>query len=218
MTTATIHARESERYEIVEERQVALEIESDDLRDEATVVTARLLNLSTQGAKLAVPKALPRDRAIRLKLCARRNGRELLLVHARLLEAPAGEHGFTVGCQLSPNVPASVLQHISKGAKPERRDDDRRPTAHETTVVRKSLFRTKEEPGTLRNFAAGGVCVEVGTAAKLGETLSLRFGDDEQIPLVEVVVRWQLQEGNRFLLGCEYTDVSSFAMLASLLK
>lgn len=218
MATVGIQAREAERFEIVEERRVALEIEPDDLRSEPQIISARLLNLSTTGAKLGAPICLPRDRAIRLKLSIDEMGVSFYLSTRVCWSAPAGEHGFTVGCQLSPNVPASVLKHLAQGARPERREDDRRPTTHATTIVRKSLFRTKEEAGLLRNFAAGGVCLDLASPAKLGETLNLRFGEASQIPLVEVVVRWQLQEGDRYTVGCEYSDPSSFAMLASLLK
>ncbi len=62
------------------------------------------------------------------------------------------------------------------------------------------------------------MCVSTTAPAKLGEKLAMRFGQGAEIPLVEVVVRWQMQQGEHYLIGCEYADPGSFAMLTSLLK
>jgi hypothetical protein len=218
MATADTKSREAPRYELVDERQVQLELEPDDLHSEPSTVMARLLNLSTQGAKLAVPLDPPRNWTIRMKLAIDELGVSFYLSTRVCWSAPAGDGGYLIGCQLSPAVPETVLRHVAGGARPERREDDRRPTTHQIAVIRKSFFRTREETGVLRNFATGGVCIEVGGGAKLGEVINLRLGEATEIPAIEVVVRWTLQEGDRYLWGCEYADPGSFAMLASLLK
>ncbi len=213
-----VQSREAMRFEILGDRQATLEIEPDDHRTEAAVLAARLVNLSSKGAKLSVSEQLPRNRAIRMKLAVDELGLSFYLATRVCWTTQAADGMWFVGCELSPNVPESILKHITEGGRLERREDDRRPVLHQVGVCRKALFRLKEERGELRNFAAGGMCVSTTAPAKLGEKLAVRFGQGAEIPLVEVVVRWQMQQGEHYLIGCEYADPGSFAMLTSLLK
>ncbi|MBA4016522.1 MAG: hypothetical protein C0483_04985 [Pirellula sp.] len=213
-----VKSREAMRFEILGDRQATLEIEPVDLHSEASLLAARLVNLSSKGAKLSVSEDLPRNRAIRMKLAVDELGLSFYLA-TRVCWTTKGENGsWFVGCELSPNVPESILKHVTEGGRLERREDDRRPVVHEVGVCRKTMFRTKEDLGVLRNFASGGMCVSTTAPAKLGEKLAMRFGRLAEIPLVEVVVRWQMQQGEHYLIGCEYADPGSFAMLNSLLK
>ena len=213
-----VKSREALRFEILGDRQATLEIEPDDLRSEALILAARLVNLSSKGAKLSVSEELPRNRAIRMKLAVDELGLSFYLA-TRVCWTTQGEEGmWFIGCELSPNVPESILKHITEGGRLERREDDRRPVLREVGVCRKALFRMKEERGELRNFASGGMCVSTTAPAKLGEKLAMRFGQAAEVPLVEVMVRWQMQQGDHYLIGCEYADPGSFAMLTSLLK
>lgn len=213
-----VQSREAMRFEVLGDRQATLEIESDDFRSESDVLAARLVNLSSKGAKLSVSTELPRNRAIRMKLEVDELGLSFYLATRVCWTTQAADGMWLVGCELSPNVPESILKHIADGGRLERREDDRRPVARNVGVCRKTLFRMKEELGELRNFASGGMCVSTTTPAKLGEKLAIRFGQGTEIPLVEVVVRWQMQQGEHYLIGCEYADSGSFAMLTSLLK
>lgn len=214
---SVVQSREAMRFEILGDRHATLEIEPDDFRSEATVLAARLVNLSSKGAKLSVAMQLPRNRAIRMKLAVDELGLSFYLATRVCWTTEAADGTWFVGCELSPNVPESILKHITEGGRLERREDDRRSVAQSVGVCRKGFFRTREERGELRNFASGGMCVSTTAPARLGEKLAIRFGQGTEIPLVEVLVRWQMQQGEHYLIGCEYVDSGSFAMLTSLL-
>jgi hypothetical protein len=81
-------------------------------------------------------------------------------------------------------------------------------------VIRRGLLRSREEPAELHNYAAGGICLAKPQPAKLGERLAVRVGNSTKI---EVIVRWQLQQGEQCLLGCQYVSAASFQVLKTAL-
>lgn len=212
---AVVGARVEPRYEIDGELGVIVFIEPEDHRAEPIELKATLLNLSASGAKMSVPAALEQDKAIKIKLIVEKLGVSFYL-QARVCWAEQdGTAASIVGCSLTPNIPEGVLSHLGSGGKLNRRDQDRRATAIQVGIGRTGLRLWSREKAELRNYAAGGVCLETGKSAQLGETLRVRFATD-QVDGVDVVVRWVMQQGERFLMGCEYKDPAGFAVLRAM--
>src|SRR5262245_231256 len=125
MATVATGSRAQARIDLDEAFAVQLTIESDDGRTEQ-IVTATVLNLSTGGAKLAVPLALKADKAFRLRLVVDQLGLNMYLSAKVCWSAPDGTDACVIGCRLSPNIPDGILQHIAGGGRLDRRDESRR--------------------------------------------------------------------------------------------
>ena len=127
--------------------------------------------------------------------------------------APAGTEASVVGCQLSPPIPDGILKHIAQGGRLNRRDQDRRPVEATVAIARHGARIWSREQGLLRNYAAGGVCLETGKSAALGEKFQIRLNSTQ----LGIVVRWVIQQDDRYLLGCEYEDTASYSLLEAAL-
>lgn len=213
MSNVAVAERAQPRYEIEESFSVELVIEPDDHRAEPIRLAATVLNLSTRGAKLAVPMALERDRTVRIQLVVDRLGLSFYLSARVCWAAPAGTEASVVGCQLSPPIPDGILKHIAQGGRLNRRDQDRRPVEATVAISRQGARLWSREQGLLRNYAAGGVCLETGKSAALGEKFQIRLNGTQ----LGIVVRWVIQQDDRYLLGCEYEDAASYSSLEAAL-
>jgi len=103
---------------------------------------------------------------------------------------------------------------VAQCGRLDRRNEDRRPTQQPIAILRRHRFRTVKEKAYLRNYADGGVCLAASQPAELDERLSLRLADG---PKFDVKVRWQMQQGDHCLLGCEYVDPKAFDALKTAL-
>lgn len=216
MSQVAAHPRVEPRYEIDGELGVTLIIEPNDHRAAPIELKATLLNLSASGAKMSVPMALEQDKSVRVKLVVEKLGLTFNLSARVCWAEVAGAEQCIIGCQLSPNIPAGILQNVSQGGKLNRRDQDRRATAIQVGIGRSGGLRIwSREKAELRNYAAGGVCLETTKTAQLGEVLRVRFATAE-VDGIDVVVRWVMQQGDRHLMGCEYQDPAGFALLRAM--
>lgn len=214
MSQTLVGSRVEPRYEIDGELGVIVFIEPEDHRAEPIELNATLLNLSASGAKMSVPTALEQDRLLKIKLIVEKLGVSFYL-QARVCWAERDGAASIVGCALKPNIPEGVLSHLAAGGRLNRRDQDRRTAAIQVGLGRTGIRLWSREKAELRNYAAGGVCLETGKTAQLGETLRVRFATD-QVDGVDVTVRWVMQQGERFLMGCEYKDPAGFAVLKAM--
>ena len=214
----TVTDRADARYELIGNQVVTVTIESDYHRAEPTTVSAQLLNLSSSGAKLSLPLDLPRDRSIRIKLTLDEFGLTIYVSGKVCWAAKTTEvdHACLVGCRLSPNIPMSILEHVAQTGRLDRREEDRRPAKCAVEVVRRRTFRSVVEAADLRNYASGGVCLATSQPAELGERFGVRLG--ASATKIDVIVRWQMNQGNVCLVGCEYVDAASYDVLKALFE
>jgi hypothetical protein len=208
--------REELRFELVGRRFVTLTIEPDDHRAERLTGTAQLLNLSSNGARLSVPFELPKSKSMRIKLEVDDLGLSIYMAAEVCWQALSDSQENTIGCRLSPQIPPSILKHVTEGSQPDRRDEERLPSIHRV-VLDGGLGPTQMHAhAELRNYAAGGLCLEAAAPAELGQQLRLQVGS--AATEVRVVVRWHLQKGVRHLIGCVYADPNGFERLTAALK
>ncbi len=219
MSKSTID-REDPRLELVGNQFVTVTIESDDNRAEPNTVAAQLLNLSAAGAKLSVPLDLPRDKSIRIKLTLEEFALTIYLSGTVCWAAKEGTQSSLIGCRLSPTIPTSILEHVARGGTLDRRDEDRRPTENIVDLLRRRAARGPAEQAELRNYASGGVCLELSQPAELGEHIRVRFRQSASKSAVQfdVVVRWQMQQSDHYLIGCEYADSQSFELVKTVVE
>ena len=215
MSQAAAGPRSEPRYEIDGELGVTLIIEPEDHRAAPIEMKATLLNLSASGAKMVVPTTLQQDRTVRVKFVVEKLGLTFYMSARVCWVAAEGFESSIVGCQLKPNIPEGILSHLASGGRLNRRDQDRKATAINVGLTRGGIRLWSREKACLRNYATGGVCLETQKTAKLGETLRIRFATD-QVDGVDVVVRWVMQQDERYLIGCEYQDAASFALLQAM--
>lgn len=199
------------RYALLEAFCVEVEVERDERPGETLRVVATVLNLSANGAKLAVPQAMGRDETFRIRLAVDRLGLNFYLWAQVCWAAPDGA-ACIVGCRFTPDLPEGILQQLAEGMRLDRRDRDRLKTCAKVGIVRENSRFWSRETGRLHNYATGGVCVETDRTAKLGETVTLRLDKKHRVE-VPVVVRWVAEQDDRYLMGCEYADPQSFARM-----
>lgn len=209
-TTTTDETRIQPRYDLAEIFCVEVSVEADDRWADPIQLSATVLNLSSNGAKLAVPHALNRNETFRIRLVVDRLGLNFYLSAQVCWAAPEGTAASVIGCRFSPDLPELILQQLADGGRLDRRDRNRLASSAEMGIVRAGSKFWSRENGRLHNYAVGGVCIETDRTAALGERLTLRFSKQVEVP---VVVRWVVEQDGRFLMGCEYENPQSFAEL-----
>jgi hypothetical protein len=212
MSTMSDETRIQPRYDLAESFTVEVSVEAPERWAEPVCLTATVLNLSANGAKLAVPYALNRDENFRIRLVVERLGLSFYLSAQVCWSAPEGTAACVIGCRFSPNLPEMILQQLADGGRFDRRDRNRLPASAAVGIVRANSKFWSRETGHLHNYATGGVCVATDRTAALGETLTLRFGKRDGVD-VPVIVRWVVEQDQQFLMGCEYSDRQIFESL-----
>src|SRR5262245_15612436 len=160
LMTATLDActRESIRFEFAEVQTVAITLEGH--RCKPRLISACLLNLSSHGAKLAVPDHLPEGMAFKLKLSVQQFALEFYVSAKVCWTACEGENGSVIGCQFNPSLPAGLLNHLAEGGKLDRRSSDRERSTSAIKIVRELAKAGAQEKVALQNYSAGGFCIE----------------------------------------------------------
>lgn len=208
----TVPPRVEPRYEINEALAVTVTIEPEDRRLAPFELTATMLNLSASGAKLLVPMRLENDRALHVKLAMDHLGVSFHLA-ARVCWTEQWENGaYVIGCRLSPEIPEGILQQVVQGGTLNRRDHGRRTADVALRFAPPGTSQWRRRTALLRNYAAGGVCLETTRSAAPGEILRL-YPDRRRFAEFDVTVRWVLQQSDRYIYGCEYTDAEAFERL-----
>lgn len=213
---AALQPRADVRYEIFGEQSVALSLDTNDHRFQPQVVVARLLNLSVRGARLEAPCALAPGQTFRLKLSNDRLGLNFYLAGQVCWSAMKDERACIVGCRLNPRIPDALLHHLAAGGRLDRRESTRRAETCSLRIVGGADLHGDLVPAGLANYAAGGMCLELTQRVQLGDRLEVVF--DEPLSLaLQVVARWQLEQGDRLVLGCEYVDRGDCARIEAAL-
>lgn len=194
-----------QRYEIVGEQRVTVTIDPEDRQGRRRVFDARLINLSSGGARFAVPATIPVGEVMHVQLAIERLGLSMY-VTAEVCWAENVAHGESLlGCKLAPAVPAGLLRKVAEGGRTDRRHTRRSSTSCEVAIKRNGGgWWNGVKTAVLCNVAEGGVCMETRKPLTLGEQIRIiapETGDE-----VEVVVRWQVANGSSHLSGCEFAD------------
>lgn len=199
------HPVQELRYEIGGDQHVAVTIDPDDLRHGRRTLDARLINLSGGGARFSVPWAIPQGETLRVQLAIESLGLSMYVTAEVCWTAEDGSGNSILGCRVQPAVPAGIIAQLAQGGRLDRREVRRRPAACEVAIKRPmSSWWSSAQTGALRNVAGGGLCLETRKAVKLGEPFHI--APAESALEIEVMPRWQLQEGKSYLVGCEFVD------------
>jgi hypothetical protein len=204
--------REEPRYEIAGDQAVQLVVEPTDHRAQPLTLSGRLMNLSASGAKLAVAAQLPPHKTLRLRMRIESMSLELYVSANVCWASHGGADQCILGCRLSPRLPPGMLSHLTAGGRLDRRDSARESQLRTLRVVRDRVAGGAAQSATVHNYSRGGLCLEATTPARIGERIGIVL-DQPSKPAIQVVARWQLQQGNRCIIGCGYAEADTFERL-----
>ena len=204
------------RYQIDGEQLVTVTVDPDDHRAGRRTLEARLINLSSGGARFSLPLSIPVGETLRVQLAIERLGLSMYVTAEVCWTAADGSGNSLLGCKVQPSVPAGILAQLAQGGRLDLRSMVRRKTTCDVSIRRPSSSWWHGAPsGSLRDVACGGLCIETRKAVKLGESLHIApSAADLQL---EVLPRWQLRQGDSYLIGCVFVDQGRAAEFAATL-
>ncbi|MDX1945508.1 MAG: PilZ domain-containing protein [Pirellulaceae bacterium] len=189
------------RFDLDGRQEVNVTVEPDGHRDSPLLLVGKLMNLSSRGAKLAVPKLLPIGRKLRVKVSIERLAMELHTLATVCWISPEKAEESVVGCRLSPAIPEGIMSHLAAGGKLERREATRDEDHCRVPILRAGGNAMNPEWARLQNYSTGGFCLQTTRPANLGERVQFVLDAAKNV-VIQAVVRWQLGQGDHYLLGC----------------
>jgi hypothetical protein len=204
MPAVTEHyAREAVRFAFAEAQMVSITLDNGR-NSEPQQISACLLNLSPQGAKLAVPTQLPPGKTFRLRLTVPQLAMDFFVAAKVCWAATEGESGSVIGCQFNPGIPAGFLGSLASEGNLDRRGSSRESTHCKLLIIPDGANAAAKEKVILQNYSVGGFCIEAWRPISLGE--KFRIVSDRTDATVEAVVHWQIKHSGVFTLGCGYLN------------
>ena len=195
--------RRDVRYEINGGQRALLTVFPEDYRCEPQVLTAQLLNLSQNGARLSVPVELPLSRSLRLHLAIEEFALMFYLRAEVCWSAPRDQGGWEIGCCLNPGIPSTLFAVLAKGGRLDRRHAARYKDGRKLLAIRE-IDGEKHEV-TLRDYSGGGFCALAQHAGTPGERIHI-FVDGPERRMIVAKIQWQMTLDDRYLLGCTYLN------------
>jgi PilZ domain-containing protein len=205
------YVRDTARLEFADIPTVSITLDAAQDRFKPRVIWASLINLSSQGAKLALPIILPQNKEFRLRLTIDQFALQFYVSAKVCWTAVGGEDGSVIGCRFRPSLPNGLLDHLAAGGTLDRRDSPRGKVKSTIRIVRQRR-PARSELANLQNFSTGGFCIETTRPATPGELFRV-LPEAAENTAFDAVIRWQLQQGKRYLLGCGYVGKKGFERL-----
>jgi hypothetical protein len=99
------------------------------------------------------------------------------------------------------------------GGRSERRSSLRRGGNHLSVLLSDAEGEVGPVRGTVIGRSTGGLAVAVDEPDRLGEVLSVRVANTQEMPWVQVAVRHFRREGGYYLLGCQFLRPQPWSIL-----
>ncbi len=168
-----------------------------------TAVTAELLDLSVQGAKLQIPCSLRFHERLVLRLNS--NEREFALaVETSVRWIRSAENGtWTFGCAFEPRLPAREMEALFDHGLLERRKYERIPIS----VPALAYWELDPQPTTVQlvDLSHGGFCLLTSLQGKIGARVRLSVNKADGNPAeIIAAARWESVSSEGRLIGCEF--------------
>jgi hypothetical protein len=189
------------RFALTERLAVAVEV-NDDRGLPVHATTGWLVNISQNGAQLAVPRELPLSGSLRLKITLTTLGMTFYVGGSVCWTSPSpsapGE--WVIGCSLGPGIPERILSRMVTGGMLERRASARTEEPLLTNLI---IDDTQELAAAVQNFSDGGFCLQAETQLSPGQKVRLQLPQvSDSIRTVEGVVQWSIAFNGSCLMGC----------------
>lgn len=213
MPAVAEHAsREVVRFAFAEAQMVSITLDHGR-NSEPQQISACLLNLSPQGAKLAVPAQLPPGKTFRLRLTVPQLAMDFFVAAKVCWSANEGESGSVIGCHFNPGIPAGFLGSLASNGNLDRRGSNRENAHCKLLIVQEGA--TAKEKVILQNYSEGGFCLDAWRPIALGDKFWIVT--DRPEAAVEAVVHWQIKHSGVYTLGCGYLDQNGSERLEQIL-
>ena len=207
-------SRETVRFTFTEAQMVSITLD-DDGGSEPQQIAACLLNLSPQGAKLAIPDELPTGKSFRLKITVPQFALDFFVSAKVCWTASDGESGSVIGCQFDPGIPNGMLGCLAAGSSLDRRGSSREKTKTKLEIVREGARPSAKEKVLLHNYSVGGFCIESWQPMNLGGRF--RIVSEKQDVVVDATTHWLIKHSGVYTLGCGYVEQGGSDQLEAVL-
>ncbi|MGE3410104.1 MAG: PilZ domain-containing protein [Pirellulales bacterium] len=205
------YQRES-RFRVAAPHHVKVVFERADGRSPA-IISGELLDMSRGGAKLFVAQALQNGENVLMRIEDAAFDLRLS-VSANVGWIKRSGDRFGLGVVFSPSLPESTIgEMLTKGIL-ERRLAPRKETRVPLQARWECSASAEPRDVDLIDISPGGFCLRSAVPAVVGSRMRLLTRDNERhAPEINAKVRWQLDEKNGFLIGCELNGMTSAAKL-----
>lgn len=204
----------AERFTMDGDDSLSVTVEPSDRS--VRVLQARLLDISTGGAKLSVATDVDVNDRISLRIVSPRLASPLDVDAAVCwCETPNAEERL-LGIAFRPPLPDSVLHELvtSNSAAPttdSRRDGEREPI---TVPARGNWEMSRDQfEGLITDMCDGGFCMVTNRGSVPGARVMLLFDYDGKSARVTARTQWQVESRGRFVSGCQFITPNGYSIL-----
>jgi PilZ domain len=184
--------------------------------DDSTGCAAELREISPGSAKLLVkgPPELSTSCRIRLTSSKLKQPLEMPAELDWLRPNPAGD--WLVECEFQPRLSAALFADIVASGLLERRSAVRFQTRIPVQI--EWLPGTPRVPGIVRDLSEGGLCLCLVTkeAPPDSRDVSVIADASDKPSALKLRIRWSLQVGPDYLIGCQFVHGDDFDVLRRL--
>ena len=175
-------------------------------------ITAQLLDISRNGAKLSVPICLPFEEEVDMQIEISDLALSLDISARVRWVRPAGDAMWLLGCVFNRDLSDQGVAKLTSGMCLDRRRSLRHEIMLKATVHWE--LQSDGTPVVLRNLSAGGFCMTASSAGEVGQRLLLHLekagGHDAT---VQAQIEWRLKANKGYLIGCSFLNSYSYASL-----
>ena len=197
------------RFIVIDGDSVGVTVEASEY-DEA-VVHLTLLDVSECGAKFQASERLPQGQQLALKIESESLGGGIQVDASVCWCQLDGSGEWIAGCSFEPQIPCETLDRLARGGVVDRRVDERRSIALNSTAAWELASET--EPVQIVNLSSRGFCLASCQGGRPGARVRLCFGDGYDEQVVTGRCRWQVDSEEGFTLGCEFSSPEDYAIL-----
>lgn len=161
-----------------------------------------LLDISQNGARLAVESEIPLSGALRIRLTLTELGMEFYVGGSVCWTHPDPDTpgSWRIGCSLTPGIPERLLSRLAQTGVVERRFEAR---SDEIVSVQATIRGGRTIAAGLQNYSRKGFCLQTTEVLTPGEIVHLRIqGPDGRLAAIQGVVQWTAAHKGSHLAGC----------------
>ncbi len=202
--------RHDARFDIFADHAATVEFDTAGLSGAPRGVSARLVNLSVRGVRLALSEEVAKKERLRLRLPIAELAMELHFLAEVCWTAKADDGSWHVGCELRPALTPALLDRLASSSEVDRRKSER---SGKVTTLRASWpLLGRSESVTIRNYSRGGFCLSSRRAVNPGDRFELALEGSSGGTLT-AEARWQLRVGKEHWLCCVLANPADYGRL-----
>ena len=191
------------RYSLIDPLTVPVTIYSSNPYEDHKTISAKLLDFSQIGVKIAFPEEVVCNSDIRLTIVIDELGLQFHVIGEVCWCKPAKDEKWLAGCKINPGIPGGIFDRLVSGGIRDRRSDER---------SEESLYQCyrRDADGSctrvvLQNHSSGGFCVVSESPGEVGTQFCLDLREPSPV-VVTGSTQWQIETGKTYIIGCSFLD------------